>query len=134
MTIQRSHVQNPSPCALLPCHAVESLVAGQHTSQVSGTGSGGASAVVASSRPAGLTIHSVMTSSGSAYQNFQGRIMWVLHGRHVSLATRPWAAGCTTELLKRHCYAHAHTTRAWLPQCWPPAAWPEKLAQANCTR
>ena len=69
------HVQHSIPHALLPCHAVESLVAGQHTSQVSGIGSGGGSAVVASSRPAGLTIHSVMTSSGSAYQNFQGRIM-----------------------------------------------------------
>mmetsp|Transcript_4490 Transcript_4490/g.7562 ORF Transcript_4490/g.7562 Transcript_4490/m.7562 type:complete len:426 (-) Transcript_4490:524-1801(-) len=47
------------------------LVAGAAT-----TGSTASSAAVAIGKPAGDTIHSLLTSNGSPYQNFQGRIMY----------------------------------------------------------
>ncbi|GAX80911.1 hypothetical protein CEUSTIGMA_g8346.t1 [Chlamydomonas eustigma] len=54
----------------------ESSSLSKNSSPLSSTASSTTSSTTLSSKPKGDTIHTLMTSSGSGYQNFQGRIMY----------------------------------------------------------
>jgi hypothetical protein len=70
-SVASSTSQGPLPIRTAMTQSPEVKMAGEpSTSSVSSSSS------VAISKPKGDTIHTVMTSSGSGYQNFQGRIMY----------------------------------------------------------